>query len=392
MSIFYQLTVALKQMHECQIIHRDLKSANVLVTEDLSCVKITDMNVSKVMKKDFAKTQTGTPFYASPEIWKEQPYNQSTDIWSLGCLLFEICMMTPPFEAKNLDELYEKVSNRRLKEFDSLYSVELQKCIMKLLNLNPEKRPSCEEILAFSIFSGFPRVEKFEDELLKTLTGGNFYKKNSLEFPPSRYSLDMTETPQMNFRRKCKPSKEKLGEQLLLKISENLSNQRRIKGTSLEPKQNSQKNIFEVILAKKGSKEKLYAPKQHVRSSKSLKNTQDKSQNKFVSVQEIGARLQNQKNLLRRQSNKASGGLYNKQQQPVVLLKSRKERLLSNKSNLVGQSQHIPQSKSLIKRVQTQVGLDQTRQRKYRAMQDIINRAWSCRKKQTNIIGSLEIF
>lgn len=55
------------------------------------------MNVSKVLKHDFTRTQTGTPFYASPEIWKEQPYDYSVDIWSLGCMIFELCMLTPPF-------------------------------------------------------------------------------------------------------------------------------------------------------------------------------------------------------------------------------------------------------------------------------------------------------
>lgn len=67
------------------------------------------MNVSKVMKVEFTKTQTGTPFYASPEIWKENPYNNKVDIWSLGCMMFELCILGPPFDATNLDDLYHKV-------------------------------------------------------------------------------------------------------------------------------------------------------------------------------------------------------------------------------------------------------------------------------------------
>lgn len=51
------------------------------------------MNVSKIIKIDFAKTQTGTPYYASPEVWREDHYDTKTDIWSLGCVIYELCML-----------------------------------------------------------------------------------------------------------------------------------------------------------------------------------------------------------------------------------------------------------------------------------------------------------
>ncbi len=51
------------------------------------------MNVSKIIKTDFAKTQTGTPYYASPEVWREDHYDTKTDIWSLGCVVYELCML-----------------------------------------------------------------------------------------------------------------------------------------------------------------------------------------------------------------------------------------------------------------------------------------------------------
>lgn len=55
------------------------------------------MNISKINKTDFTKTQTGTPYYASPEVWREEPYNYKIDIWSLGCVVYEMCMLHPPF-------------------------------------------------------------------------------------------------------------------------------------------------------------------------------------------------------------------------------------------------------------------------------------------------------
>jgi NIMA (never in mitosis gene a)-related kinase len=65
------------------IMHRDLKSANVFMFSS-GQVKLGDLNVSKVLKGGLSYTQTGTPYYASPEIWKDLPYDIKSDIWSLG--------------------------------------------------------------------------------------------------------------------------------------------------------------------------------------------------------------------------------------------------------------------------------------------------------------------
>ena len=76
------IVTALVNMHEKNIIHRDLKSANIFISEGV--YKLGDFNVSKLLKKALAYTQTGTPYYASPEVWKDQPYELKSDIWSLG--------------------------------------------------------------------------------------------------------------------------------------------------------------------------------------------------------------------------------------------------------------------------------------------------------------------
>jgi len=54
-------------------------------------------------------TQTGTPYYASPEVWKDKPYDNKSDIWSLGCVLYEMITLNPPFTASNMDLLYKAV-------------------------------------------------------------------------------------------------------------------------------------------------------------------------------------------------------------------------------------------------------------------------------------------
>jgi NIMA (never in mitosis gene a)-related kinase len=88
----------LKILHEKKIFHRDLKSANVFMNSD-GTSKLGDLNVSKVAKKGLLYTQTGTPYYASPEVWKDSPYDSKSDIWSLGCVIYEMTTLKPPFRA-----------------------------------------------------------------------------------------------------------------------------------------------------------------------------------------------------------------------------------------------------------------------------------------------------
>lgn len=86
-----------------------MQSANVFLYKDLTA-KIGDMNVSKLARKDGLNyTQTGTPFYASPEVWRDEPYDFKSDIWSLGCVLYEMAALKPPFNAPDMNNLYKRV-------------------------------------------------------------------------------------------------------------------------------------------------------------------------------------------------------------------------------------------------------------------------------------------
>lgn len=103
--IFRQLVDGLIALHKNKIVHRDIKCANVFLSND-GGVKLGDLNVSKVAKHGIMQTQTGTPYYCPPEVWKDQPYNSKCDIWSLGCVIYELTSLKPPFLAKNMKELY----------------------------------------------------------------------------------------------------------------------------------------------------------------------------------------------------------------------------------------------------------------------------------------------
>ena len=156
-SVLVQILLGLKALHERKVLHRDLKSANIFLGKNGS-VKIGDMNVSKIAKKGLLYTQTGTPYYASPEVWKDKPYDHKSDIWSLGCIIYEMCTLKPPFRAENMEGLFKKVTRGVYDKLPSRYSPELAECIKLMLHLQPSHRVDCRRLLAM------PSVqEKLED-------------------------------------------------------------------------------------------------------------------------------------------------------------------------------------------------------------------------------------
>lgn len=115
LSILSQMVLGLKALHDSKICHRDFKCANVFLTSKGE-VKLGDFNVSKVLRRGMLHTQTGTPYYASPEVWQDQPYDQKSDIWSLGCVLYEMMGRRPPFKATSMSDLFRKVIHARYPE------------------------------------------------------------------------------------------------------------------------------------------------------------------------------------------------------------------------------------------------------------------------------------
>ena len=174
--IFIQLVKGLKALHDLKILHRDLKSANVFIFSDGSA-KLGDLNVSKVARRGLGYTQTGTPYYASPEVWKDQPYDNKSDIWSLGCVLYEMITLRPPFRAENMEGLYNKVIKGQYNKIPERFSPDLASIVKMLLMVSAEARPSCDKILKNPIiqkrieyFKSFSSEEVGEDQaLLQTI-------------------------------------------------------------------------------------------------------------------------------------------------------------------------------------------------------------------------------
>ena len=142
-----QMIEGLKALHDKKIMHRDLKSANIFLFKKNHICKLGDMNVSKVIKEKVLLTQTGTPYYASPEVWRDEPYSYKSDLWSIGCVIYELCEQHPPFMGKNLDELFENVCKGKPQRINKIYSDELWKVIMMLLQTDVDKRVDCDSFL-----------------------------------------------------------------------------------------------------------------------------------------------------------------------------------------------------------------------------------------------------
>ena len=146
-SYSIQMIEGLKALHDKKIMHRDLKSANIFLVKENHQCKLGDMNVSKVIKDKVLLTQTGTPYYASPEVWNDSPYSYKSDLWSIGCVIYELCALHPPFNGKDLDELYVNVCKGKVERINKIYSDDLWKMILMLLQVDVKKRVDCDSFL-----------------------------------------------------------------------------------------------------------------------------------------------------------------------------------------------------------------------------------------------------
>ena len=168
-SYSIQMIEGLKALHDKKIMHRDLKSANIFLVKDKHQCKLGDMNVSKVIKEKELLTQTGTPYYASPEVWRDEPYSYKSDLWSIGCVIYELCALRPPFKGKDLDELFVNVCKGKMDRISHVYSDNLWKMIQMLLQVEVDKRCDCDKFLNSKLITKKIHEMKNENKDYKNL-------------------------------------------------------------------------------------------------------------------------------------------------------------------------------------------------------------------------------
>ncbi len=143
-----QMCLALKHCHNRKIIHRDIKTDNMFLSDSKE-IKLGDFGVSRnlIDTLDTAGTQVGTPYYLSPEICRNQPYDSRTDVWSMGAVVYELMTLCHPFEAKNLQALVMSILREKPAPLPDFYSQGLRDAVMLCLNKDYQERPTIEDIL-----------------------------------------------------------------------------------------------------------------------------------------------------------------------------------------------------------------------------------------------------
>mmetsp|Transcript_20792 Transcript_20792/g.37877 ORF Transcript_20792/g.37877 Transcript_20792/m.37877 type:complete len:646 (+) Transcript_20792:165-2102(+) len=164
MHYFVQVLQALQYIHQMKILHRDLKTSNLFLMKKRSVVKLGDFGISRVLEGSIeaAITVVGTPYYMSPEVCENKPYTFKSDVWSLGCVLYELCMLKHAFSADNLLGLVYKIVSDKYEPIPKRYPPELNKLIQTMLEKNADKRPSVKELLT-DLY-----VTKFMQEYVQT--------------------------------------------------------------------------------------------------------------------------------------------------------------------------------------------------------------------------------
>ena len=170
-KIFTQVLLAIHVIHnhkEGKILHRDIKPSNIFLDKDNN-VKLGDFGLSRELsdQSKFAYSHVGTPYYMSPEQIDETKYNEKSDIWSLGCFLYELTTFHPPFEAKNQIMLAMRIKSGKVEKINKRYSEELWRVITWMLTVNYNNRPSSEDLLNIPEVCIRLREKRIKDTLYK---------------------------------------------------------------------------------------------------------------------------------------------------------------------------------------------------------------------------------
>lgn len=213
---------------ETVVIHRDIKPDNIFILNSGKTVKLGDFGLAKMItsQNDFAKTYVGTPYYMSPEVLMDQPYSPVCDIWSLGCVLFELCTLRPPFQAKTHLLLQSKIKEGSIPALPESYSSQLKSIIRSCITVDPELRPSCYELLE-ALLVRFLRKEMELKQISSNLSlfldqlvtkNEELKRKESLLLTLEKKVLAQKEELELeynNMRKNCSMQKKQLEEELI---------------------------------------------------------------------------------------------------------------------------------------------------------------------------------
>jgi serine/threonine protein kinase len=165
-----QLAFAVAYIHKRRVLHRDLKTQNVFLTSN-NLVRLGDFGIARVLEHTFenARTVVGTPYYMSPEVCENKDYNAASDMWALGCVLYEMCTLQHAFSANNLLGLVYKIVQEAHPPIPAHYTDDMRNLVNAMLSKNPNERYEAEEILELPFVKA--RLEKLALQLEGTTAG-----------------------------------------------------------------------------------------------------------------------------------------------------------------------------------------------------------------------------
>lgn len=206
-KVLLQVSLALLSCHRREagrIIHRDIKPGNIFLDQTLN-VKLGDFGLSRIMgeQSEYAQTRVGTPYYMSPEQVTEARYNEQSDIWSLGCLIYEMAALRPPFQAHNHMALALKIKEGRVERFSERYSEDLWRLVQDMLNVDFTQRPNIEALLDYPVLAQ-KRSEKLLRDEIQTL------KLKEEELARTKERLDKLQADLARREEEVKQKEEKL--------------------------------------------------------------------------------------------------------------------------------------------------------------------------------------
>ncbi|XP_063710394.1 uncharacterized protein LOC134838953 isoform X6 [Symsagittifera roscoffensis] len=170
--LFQQMVAALRHIHSHHILHRDFKTDNIFLTKE-GIVKLGDFGISKMMTstRRLASTVLGTPYYISPELCEGKEYNEKSDIWALGCVLYEMACGQRTFDGTNLPALVTKIMKGQFAPIKSTFSQPFRVLIRDMLQRDPQYRPSSHELLYMRLPELMKNVPTAADKRGKLTSG-----------------------------------------------------------------------------------------------------------------------------------------------------------------------------------------------------------------------------
>ena len=138
-----QMLQGLQYLHSNGVVHKHLTCGDLLLTST-GMLKISGF---MVQHKGFRKADIGNDCYVPPEVWKGKLYNYKSDVWNVGCIMYELCTMFPPFKGTTLKELNDNILRGVYMPIPNRYSFDLRKVIQMMLIVNPSKRIAVNDVI-----------------------------------------------------------------------------------------------------------------------------------------------------------------------------------------------------------------------------------------------------